>query len=117
MMTLQLKNDDLCDSPAYRQLGMIRDSFKGVPCIALTATATKTIVQDLVKNLKLQNPQSLSMSFDRPNIYYSVRLSLSLPLSLLSPPHGPISSDSVCVSLFCDGAVLMAALLFARRSS
>ena len=53
-----------------------------VPCIALTATATKTIVQDLVKNLKLQNPQSLSMSFDRPNIYYSVSLSRMQALDL-----------------------------------
>ena len=54
--------------PAYRRLGDIRNAFKGVPCIALTATATKSIVTDLSSNLKLEHPRVICMSFDRPNI-------------------------------------------------
>ena len=54
--------------PAYRKLGGVRDSFRGATCIALTATATKSIVQDLSSNLKLKNPEHIRMSFDRPNI-------------------------------------------------
>jgi hypothetical protein len=54
--------------PAYRRLGDVRNGFLGVPCIALTATATDSIREDISKNLNLQNPDKIRMSFDRPNI-------------------------------------------------
>lgn len=71
--------------PAYRRLGDVRNGFRGVPCIALTATATKSIVQDISKNLHLQNPDKICMSFDRPNICACVQL--ASPGDVCSRPY------------------------------
>jgi RecQ family ATP-dependent DNA helicase len=59
--------------PAYRQLGTIRQQFPQVPCIALTATATPTVQKDIMKQLGIGGCSQYSRSFDRPNIYFSVK--------------------------------------------
>lgn len=43
-----------------------------VPIIALTATASPSIREDIVKCLNLKNPQVTCTSFDRPNLYLEV---------------------------------------------
>ena len=58
----------------YLQLGQLRESFAGVPRIALTATATARTQEEIVANLQLLNPQIFVSGFDRPNIHYSVAL-------------------------------------------
>ena len=58
--------------PAYRQLSILKQSFGGVPLIALTATATRPMQQDIQRSLKMEAPRELYMGFDRPNIYYTV---------------------------------------------
>ena len=50
---------------SYRRLGAVRESLSGVPFIALTATATPTVQQDIVRNLKLKSPQVTCTEFDR----------------------------------------------------
>ncbi|XP_028141726.1 bifunctional 3'-5' exonuclease/ATP-dependent helicase WRN-like isoform X2 [Diabrotica virgifera virgifera] len=57
----------------YRKLGTLRDIMPDVPILAVTATATKKVRDDIVKNLKLRNPQLVCTSFDRPNFYLSVK--------------------------------------------
>ncbi|XP_072379168.1 bifunctional 3'-5' exonuclease/ATP-dependent helicase WRN-like isoform X2 [Diabrotica undecimpunctata] len=57
----------------YRKLGKLRDIMPDVPILAVTATATKKVRDDIVKNLKLRNPQLVCTSFDRPNFYLSVK--------------------------------------------
>ena len=59
--------------PAYRQLGELRDDLPGVPFIALTATATLQVRQDIVAQLHLNQPQHFITSFDRANLNYTVR--------------------------------------------
>ena len=44
-----------------------------VPIIALTATATPKVQQDIQKNLGMQNAKVFKSSFNRPNLYYEVR--------------------------------------------
>lgn len=58
--------------PAYLQVGALRRHFPGVPVIALTATATQRVQEDIARLLELRTPAVFSGSFDRPNIGYHV---------------------------------------------
>jgi len=58
--------------PEYRNLHSLRSDFPGVPIIALTATATPRVRQDIVHQLKLSEPAIFVSSFDRPNLRYIV---------------------------------------------
>src|SRR6059036_3058396 len=58
--------------PEYRQLAELRQLFPGVPMMALTATATARVRQDIVKLLKLREPSCYVASFNRPNLMYRV---------------------------------------------
>jgi ATP-dependent DNA helicase RecQ len=59
--------------PEYRQLSKLKQLFPEVPIIALTATADKLVRKDIIKYLYLQNYELLISSFNRPNIYYTVK--------------------------------------------
>ena len=59
--------------PDYRALGELRRGMPSVPFIALTATATERVQQDIVSQLGLNDPQQFIASFDRPNLRYDVR--------------------------------------------
>ncbi|MEY3433530.1 MAG: helicase RecQ [Bacteroidota bacterium] len=60
--------------PEYRRLREMMDEInKKVPVIALTATATPKVQQDIVHNLGLRNPDIFISSFNRPNLDYEVR--------------------------------------------
>ncbi|XP_072514238.1 bifunctional 3'-5' exonuclease/ATP-dependent helicase WRN isoform X2 [Salminus brasiliensis] len=57
---------------AYRDLGKLKRSLPDVPIVALTATASPSIREDIVKSLHLVNPLVTCTSFDRPNLYLDV---------------------------------------------
>ncbi|HWQ19712.1 MAG TPA: DNA helicase RecQ [Methanotrichaceae archaeon] len=59
--------------PAYRQLSNIRDWIPGVPVIALTATATPDVQEDIISMLRLKEPEVYKASFNRKNLIYSVK--------------------------------------------
>jgi len=59
--------------PEYRQLAQLRDALPEVPMMALTATATERVRADVVKHLKLRDPEIFIASFNRPNITYRVK--------------------------------------------
>ncbi|WP_142785609.1 RecQ family ATP-dependent DNA helicase [Changchengzhania lutea] len=60
--------------PEYRNLrhiiGRIGDD---IPIIALTATATPKVQEDIIKNLGIHGATTFKASFNRPNLYYEVR--------------------------------------------
>ncbi len=59
--------------PEYRKLrDMINMINPELPIIALTATATPKVQDDIVKNLNLQNANIFIDSFNRPNLYYEI---------------------------------------------
>ncbi|KAG2389637.1 hypothetical protein C9374_014197 [Naegleria lovaniensis] len=64
--------------PDYRKLGVFKDEFPDVPLIALTATATSRVQQDIIHQLNIKNCVSLKGSFNRTNLYYEVRKKASL---------------------------------------
>lgn len=58
--------------PDYRNLRTLRDDFPDVPVIALTATATKRVSEDIIHQLDIQNAKTFISSFNRPNLTYIV---------------------------------------------
>ncbi len=58
--------------PEYAQLGELRTCFPEVPIIALTATADKQTLQDILQRLQLEQANLHKASFNRPNIRYTV---------------------------------------------
>jgi len=59
--------------PEYRRLRPIIEEIGRVPIIALTATATPKVQEDIMKNLDIQDAAVYKSSFNRPNLYYEVR--------------------------------------------
>ena len=59
--------------PEYRRLRTIFNEIKRVPMIALTATATEKVQEDILKNLDIPGANTFKASFNRPNLYYEVR--------------------------------------------
>lgn len=60
--------------PAYLNIPTLRQMLPHqVPLLALTATATPPVIEDMTKQLRLREPEVVSMSFSRANLAYTVR--------------------------------------------
>ena len=60
--------------PEYRKIRDIIDQVDPkIKIIALTATATPKVQDDIIKNLKINNSKVFKSSFNRPNLFYEVR--------------------------------------------
>lgn len=59
--------------PAYLKIADIRQLLPGVPVIALTATATPEVVNDIQQRLQFRQENVFRMSFERKNLAYVVR--------------------------------------------
>jgi ATP-dependent DNA helicase RecQ len=59
--------------PEYRRLRTIFDAITNVPVMALTATATPKVQQDIIKNLGMNDAKLFKSSFNRGNLFYEVR--------------------------------------------
>lgn len=58
--------------PSYRNIQWIRDFVPEIPMMALTATATPDVAEDIITQLKLRNPFVYKQSFYRENLSYEV---------------------------------------------
>lgn len=54
--------------PDYRQLSDLRELLPGAPMVALTATATEAVQEDILKQLKIHRSGLFVSGFDRPNL-------------------------------------------------
>lgn len=59
--------------PTYKDIYSLREIKPEVPIIALTATATKKIKQDILSELKLKSPKTHIGNFDRPNLKFIIK--------------------------------------------
>ena len=60
--------------PSYLDIATVRKVKKNLPVIALTASATEEVQQDISEKLSLREPACFRQSFERPNLSYSVIL-------------------------------------------
>ncbi|RNC84046.1 MAG: DNA helicase RecQ [Balneola sp.] len=58
--------------PEYRQLARIRKDFPEAVCIALTATATPRVQEDIKRSLNLTDSEAFISSFDRQNLFLKI---------------------------------------------
>ena len=58
--------------PSYLAIKEFKDLFPSVTCLALTASATPPVKQDILEKLALKNPQVFQKSFSRANLSYSI---------------------------------------------
>jgi len=59
--------------PAFQKILDFRDLRPDVPCMAVTATATAVVLDEIKGHLKMGNCKTVQGSFDRPQIHYHVR--------------------------------------------
>lgn len=59
--------------PSYLRIAQIREYAPKAPVLALTASATKLVAEDIMRHLRFQQPHILRTSFARPNLSYVVR--------------------------------------------
>ena len=69
--------------PEYRKLRKVIDSVGRKPIIALTATATKKVKNDIIKNLGISSERLFLSSFNRPNLYYEVQPKIDVDKNLI----------------------------------
>ena len=80
--------------PAYLELKGLRASgnaLQNVPMIALTATCTAEVKDDIVECLGMHNSQILQHSFNRPNLQYSVAFKDRMATSAAE-----VGEDQIC---------------------
>jgi len=58
--------------PEYRQLISVRKRFPGAVCVALTATATRRVQEDIKKNLNFKDENEFIDSYDRKNLFIRI---------------------------------------------
>ncbi|KAL5581317.1 hypothetical protein UlMin_013759 [Ulmus minor] len=59
--------------PDYKNLGILKTQFPNVPVIALTATATQKVQNDLMEMLRIPKCVKFVSTVNRPNLFYMVR--------------------------------------------
>ncbi|KAL6556510.1 Werner syndrome ATP-dependent helicase [Orobanche gracilis] len=69
--------------PDYRNLGILKTQFPDVPMVALTATATKKVQEDLMDMLHIPKCVKFVSSVNRPNLFYMVREKSSVGKSVI----------------------------------
>lgn len=98
---------------AYRKLTTIRDTFPDIPIIALTATATLNVRQDIIGMLKMSSPRVILTSFDRPNLEFIVHKKYSPWLDI--GPWLENVNGSVIVYVLKQKIAEEFAVLFSKR--
>lgn len=90
--------------PDYKAIGEVRRKFPGVPVMALTATATENVKVDTIHNLGIDGCEIFTRSFNRPNLYYEVRMKgkgkedLNTIASLIKEKHSKQTGIIYCLS-------------------
>lgn len=84
--------------PDYLKINSLRSVFKATPIIALTASATKRVQEDVVEKLQLSAANIFKTSFSRPNINYAIKYSENKLTDMLASLNGVGSSLVYCRS-------------------
>ena len=82
--------------PDYKKLHLLREKFSQVPMIALTATATPRVRQDILHQLRMKNTKWFMQSFNRPNLKYQLisKKPKSLTIEIINLINSKFSGQS-----------------------
>lgn len=80
--------------PPYLRIAAIRKEIPQAPMLALTASATPIVQQDIIEKLALENPLISRQPFDRPNLSYSV-FQVDMALSKMTSVLKSVSGSSI----------------------
>lgn len=104
--------------PAYRNISSFRELFQGVPVLAITASATAAVRDDICQQLQLHQPKIISQSVIRPNLSYHIEYTENKPVALAEVLGGAGGSSIVycktrkrtveCMQMVKDRTVLPA---------
>ena len=81
----------------YMKINQFRKKFPDIPIMAVTATATNQVVDDIVINLALVKPLIVRANFDRPNLYLKCVKVNSIEIALIEPYIAKYSSDKIII--------------------
>ena len=84
--------------PAYKEIKKLRKQLPQVPVIALTASATKTVVKDIIRELELKDYLLFKNSFKRKNIELNVQFCTD-KFGELIRSHLPLNQPSI---IYCN---------------
>lgn len=60
--------------PEYANISKFREAYPKIPMLAVTATATNDVCNDIINVLKLNNPKIIRASFNRPNLFLKIEI-------------------------------------------
>lgn len=85
---------------SYAKLSVLRKIFPSIPIIALTATATSHVKQDIIRLLILRQPKIFMSSFDRPTLLIQVQRSRNIydDIKMIGLNHHAGSNIIYCVT-------------------
>lgn len=69
----------------YLRISMFRELFPKLPILAVTATATHRVVDDIRTFLNLSNPKIVRCNFDRPNLFLDIKQQTKRQVELVLP--------------------------------
>ena len=99
--------------PSYLRIAELRERLPGVPVLALTASATQPVAEDIMRHLKFPEPHIVRSSFARPNLSYSVRRTDDKEGQLLRLLHN-VPGSGIVYTRTRDGAEQLAEFLRAE---
>ena len=81
--------------PSYLNISLIRKLKPEAPILAITATATPRVVEDIQRQLQFREPNTMRMSFERANLSYIVKETTNKDSALLQILHDTTGSAIV----------------------
>ncbi|XP_043091686.1 ATP-dependent DNA helicase Q5 isoform X2 [Puntigrus tetrazona] len=93
--------------PDYLKLGALRSRLRGVPCVALTATAPRRVQEDIERSLELRSPLVFATPVFRENLKYDVMFRDLLPdpyahlLAFAKEALGGNTAEKGCGIVYC----------------
>ncbi len=83
--------------PDYTRIVTVREEFPQVPVLALTATATEHVQNDIALQLQMRSPVLVVQSFERKNIQYAVNYTENKNQELLQQ----LGANNTCTIIYC----------------
>jgi len=83
--------------PEYLKITTFRDKYPEIPIMAVTATATKHVINEIITSLNMKNPTIITANFDRPNLFLRCESVKEIDVHLLLPYFDKYINDKIIV--------------------